>query len=553
MSKKSRPHRGAPASKPGSSQATGSPAPRREGPEETEADAIVRRVLGDLWKAVAAGEPLQAEIESSTCMEIPRVLGVRDVAEEEQFRATVLVDGARRRRNPDGAALLRLLMAMGTATTKRAASRALAELTGEGVYPPEWVTEIGKAAPGRAWRRYDVFGDDEAIAVTFTYGEAEHGILVQVDLAGIPVAIAAGVSSNVDRLIEAISGGIGEEGGLGEFDRSETISMADARQHIAGPLDRMDREPGRDLSNSTLAFLPLVRSRVRRLPAEGATPVTAVTAADRAAAVDDFMKSPQAAEAAAAGGLGKSDAAAGGLGKSDAAAGGLGKSDTAADEESMRFWGEVLTGYSGRRPGLPPDQAGPRTLAHILLGHVPNTFVLSSAQRDALEPAVTAWVRWSAERRDLGEAATAVLMERLPQVLGRFGQAYDDPDAVAIRGYASGLAASDADVAWLSDQVGRRMFALPLPEEHGPLDLTDPADRRRLVAGEFGECTPPSPMTSEEFIEAAYRVVEDIWRDGDSPAYQAASRMFAEGVARHDIIHRLAGTPAPTIGSSVIR
>jgi hypothetical protein len=29
--------------------------------------------------------------------------------------------------------------------------------------------------------------------------------------------------------------------------------------------------------------------------------------------------------------------------------------------------------------------------------------------------------------------------------------------------------------------------------------------------------------------------------------------MFAEGVARHDIIHRLAGTPAPTIGSSVVR
>jgi hypothetical protein len=60
-------------------------------------------------------------------------------------------------------------------------------------------------------------------------------------------------------------------------------------------------------------------------------------------------------------------------------------------------------------------------------------------------------------------------------------------------------------------------------------------------------------MTSEEFVEAAYRVIEDMWRDGDSPAYQTASRMFAEGVARHDIIHRLAGTPAPTIGSSVIR
>jgi hypothetical protein len=554
MSKKTRSRRSAQSSQRGASPSGARPSgasqavpgrARREqaAPDQTEADAIVRRVLGDLWKAVAAGEPLQAEIESSTCMEIPRVLGVRDVAEEEQFRATVLVEGARRRRNPDGAALLRLLMAMGTAATKRAASRALAEMTGEGVYPPEWVTEIGKAAPGRAWRRYDVFGDDEAVAVTFTYGEAEHGILVQVDLAGIPVAIAAGVSSRADRLIEAITGGIGEEGGLGEFDRSETISLADARRRIAGPLDRMDRDPAGELSNSTLAFLPLVRSRVRRLPAEGAEPVPEFTAADRAAAVDEFLKSPQAAEAVA-------DAVAGGPGQSDAVAGGPGQSDA---EDSIRFWAEVLTGYSGRRPGEAPDQVGPRKLAHILLGHVPNTFVLSPGQRDHLEPAVTAWVRWSADRRELGEAATAVLMERVPQVLSRFGQAYDDPDAVAIRGYASGLAASDADVAWLSDQVGRRMFALPLPEQHGPLDLADPADRHRLVAEEFGPCTPPSPMTSEEFIEAAYRVVEDLWRDEESPAYQAARRMFDDGVARHDIIHRLAGTPAPTIGSSIVR
>ena len=114
------------------------------------------------------------------------------------------------------------------------------------------------------------------------------------------------------------------------------------------------------------------------------------TAADRAAAVDEFMKSPQAAEA------------------------------VAADEESTRFWAEVLTGYSGRVPGEPPAQVGPRKLAHILLGHVPNTFVLSPAQRGHLEPAVTAWVRWSADHRDLGEAGTEVLMEQAPRVLSRF-------------------------------------------------------------------------------------------------------------------------------------
>ena len=519
MSKKNKARR-RPASHAGASQVRASQARAAAGQEgdisQSEADAIVQQVLTSLWEGVASGDPLRAELETATCMAFPYVLGQRDPADIESFIDTVLVRGALRRRNPDGAALLRLLMTLGTAQTRRAASRALAELTGEGIYPPEWVTEIGKATPGQAWRRYDVFGDDEAIAVTFSYGEAEHGIVVQVDLAGIPVATAIGVSSDAAKLIEAISGN------NEEFDRSEQISLAEAYGRMLRPLDRAGREDSPKLSPSSIAYLPVARSRARRLP-DGAERGTVFTAADRAAAVEEFMKSPQAAEA------------------------------VAADEESTRFWAEVLTGYSGRIPGEPPGQVGPRKLAHILLGHVPNTFVLSPAQRGHLEPAVTAWVRWSADRRELGEAGTAVLLEQVPRVLSRFGEAYDDPDAAAMRGYASGLATSAADVSWLSDGVGRRMFALPLPDKHGPLDLADPADRRRLVQEEFGECTPPSGMTSEEFVEAAYRVIEELWRDEDNPAYQAASRLFADGLARHDVIHRLAGTPAPTVGSSVIR
>ena len=97
------------------------------------------------------------------------------------------------------------------------------------------------------------------------------------------------------------------------------------------------------------------------------------------------------------------------------------------------------------------------------------------------------------------------------------------------------------------------MFALPIPPRHAPLDLADPADRRRLVEAEFSACTPPTGMTSEEFVEAAYRMVEQLWRDEDNPTYQAAKRMFADGISRHDLIHQLAGTPAPTMGSSIIR
>ena len=91
---------------------------------------ILGRVLAKLWTAIEAGEPLRAELETITCMAIPYVAGQREPESIETFMSAVLVDGAARQRSPDGAALLRLLMALGTAKTKRAASRALAELTG---------------------------------------------------------------------------------------------------------------------------------------------------------------------------------------------------------------------------------------------------------------------------------------------------------------------------------------------------------------------------------------------------------------------------------------
>ena len=268
MSKKTKPRRGNPAGQAAASKAaskapasTASASTASSGSGRTEADAFVERVMSSLWAGIASGDPLQAELETATCMAIPRVAGQLDPDESEKFISTVLVDGAVRRRTPDGAALLRLLMALGTQDTKRAASKALAELTGAGIYPPDWVTGIGKVTPGQAWRRYDVFGDDEAIAVTFGYGEAEHGIVVQVDLTGIPIATAIGVSSNAARLIEAINGD------NEEFDRSEQISLVEARRRLLGPLDRIDYDPNQDLAADTLAYLPIARTRVRRLPA----------------------------------------------------------------------------------------------------------------------------------------------------------------------------------------------------------------------------------------------------------------------------------------------
>src|SRR5580692_8891296 len=369
---------------------------------------LVERMMGSLWRAVAAGDPLRAELEAATCMALPRV-GRLAPDDAQAFINKVLVDEAVRQPSAEGAAVLRLLMSLGSPATKRSASRGLARLTG-----------AGKAVPDRAWRRYDVFGDDEAIAVTFRYGEAEHGIVGQIDLTGIPVAIAVGVAANAASLVEAMHR---EDD---PFDRTEEISLAKARRRLEAPLARGDEEADQAVSVDTVAYLPVVRSRVRRLPAEAAAALPVFTAADRAAAVDDFLKSPLAADV------------------------------IAADEDATRFWAEVLVGYSSRLPGEAPGQVGPRKIAHLLLGHVPNTFSLSASQRQHLEPVVTAWTRWSAEHRGLDEAATARLAESLPEVFGRFGAAYDDPEAVTARSYLADLAVGDADVSGLASHVARR-------------------------------------------------------------------------------------------------
>ena len=172
----------------------------------------------------------------------------------------------------------------------------------------------------------------------------------------------------------------------------------------------------------------------------------------------------------------------------------------AADEESTRFWAQVLTGYSSRIDGEARAQVGPRKLAHLLLGHVATTFELSPAQRQHLQPAVTAWVRWSAGSRDLSEAATAHLLGALPEAFSRFDNAYANRDCAMMRGYIADLAAPDADVSWLLRNMGRRLFALPLPERHDGHahgGVGSPAERRALVEAEFGGCTPPTGLTSD--------------------------------------------------------
>jgi hypothetical protein len=255
-----------------------------------------------------------------------------------------------------------------------------------------------------------------------------------------------------------------------------------------------------------------VRAYLRRLPEDDDEQPATYSAAMRASAVEDFLASPEAADA------------------------------EGTDAGALRFWAQALTGYSGRVPGEPPAQVGPRKLG-ALLGHVAHTFTLAPGQQAALRPAVTAWVTWSAARQGLPDDATAQLLASLPKALDGFAASYNDPRAAVSRAYLRDVAAPDAEVTELAAVVTRRSLAVPFPEIDSAgrpeADVTDASARAALVAAEFASCQLDAGETREALIGEATRVVEELW-SGEPPAtWDAARRLAAEGRSRHDAIHAL--------------
>jgi hypothetical protein len=468
---------------------------------------LLEALLDELWASIAAGDVLDAEFQTSAFVAMPELMD--GSPEQTEALADALIDAASN--HPSGtdgseaAAFCRLLMSLGRGPVKRAASQALADFTEDDIYPPSWVTSIGKPTPVRAWRKHDVFDERDVIVVTFGYDSAEHALLVGIDRAELPTVGLVAMGDNADRMLKVL------QDEAEPHERFTEITLAEARRRIEGPLSRAGAHSDFQLDDSSLLFVPLARSRVRRLPSDDPGQAVAYTAADRAAAVEEFLGSPEAGDA--------------------------------GDPESARFWATVLTGYSSRIPGEPPARVGPHKLAAMLLVHVASTFTLTDAQQLGMQAAVTAWTRWAAGRQGLDEAAADLVMTRLPQLLDEFPDAYDHPVSAACRSYLRDVATWDVDLPWLADQLARREFAAPLPGDRDPgvdgIDATDARGRAEIAVAEFAECGGGGADTIK-LLTAVPRVVEELWHDNPTTVWEKAKLLLAEGHDRHDVIHRLA-------------
>jgi hypothetical protein len=451
-------------------------------------------MLDDLFGALAAGDVLQAEIEAARCWSVPYRLGI-----DEDNAAGIFIGMAKQGRRPEDAALLRLITLTGSASVKSQARAALGELTAAGVYPASWVAEVGKAEPVRASRVYDVYGDREEIRVTFRYASGEHTLIAGVVLAGLP---------RVSRL--RLTDGEPAPSDLGPHEQAEELSLADVRAHVESAL--REAEDAGWLDGESSAVLPIVRSRLRRLPASEPESAPPLTGEDRAALVREFLASEHAKQA------------------------------VAADEASTRFWAEILTGWTSLSRSRPPLQAGPYTLRIVLNDHAPYTYPVTAEQREHMEQAVTAWARWSAARRGLDEEH---MLDMLPATISSSAFLYATEDAAERRAYLDDVATSDADIAELFAVYDARAIAMPPSEERedddlAALDAADPEDRARYLAADFADCKPPGDLPYEEFLGVVRQVAEELW--GGEPAStreRALALLHEDELDRHEIMHAL--------------
>ena len=414
------------------------------------------------------------------------------------------------------AALLRAIVAVGSPAQRKAASLGLAEVTSLGFYPPDsWAGVIGRAVPGRAWRRYDVFGDGEAIAVTFGYGSSEHAVLVRVDLTRRSVVTEVAIETDPSLLPELI------EDDSDPLYRWEPLDLTAARVKLESALARPAGDPSVPLTEDSRAALAVVRARLRRLPRSTPGNGSAVApaddgaraVADRQAAVAAFLRSPAAA--------------------------------AAGDREVVRFWAEVISGYGALVRRASPTLVGPMRLARILLMYVPSMFELTAEQRQAMPAAAGAWAGWAAEREGLEGDALVAVDEGLAEISRRFDAVYNRPENRGQRGYVADVSATTEDGAVLASTLARRAIAVPHvgtrtgANVHPIVDVTDSAQRRAVVSEEFGDCDPPDDVAAVEFVATAVEVSEQLWHDDPPQLWQSAQPLIAAGVPEHEIMHEL--------------
>jgi hypothetical protein len=454
---------------------------------------------------LAVRSPLDAELIVS------EILGSwygrrADEGDVEEVIGEALVDHAARAGTPAALALLTGMAYLGTTRQAAKSERAALELMDRGVARPGWADRVGMVAAAECYASRDVYGDQDSVICTFTYGgEERHALVILVDHNMGGMVRDAWVSSQVDRLLEHCR----VEGRENSLMRFEPLAPNTTRALLEAALavthDAVD-PPVNETFGSYHAF---VRARVRALPPGGRRPVPLPYGRDRRATLAArFLASDEAEELSDRG---------------------------AASRCADRIIDYGCTYDLGR-----PKRVSPIKCEMFLLDWLPRKVVLSPDEKEAMPHVLAAWVRWAGKLTELPEEGIRATLDAVWDATGKFAEAYHDPTTFGLERDLVDRLLPDGDL----EALPRRAFALPflsgqhrLSGRHGTVDLStlnpaDEVDRRLLIQFEH-------PGAPADHLAAHERLTVRLW-NGDPPQlWETAQAMLDVGFERHEILHRL--------------
>lgn len=398
----------------------------------------------------------------------------------------------------------------------------------DGVARPGWADRVGMVEPEACYVSRDVYGDQDSVICTYTYGGTErHALVILVDRnkagavqpstgpftpaahAGRPPTSGmvrdAWVSSQVEKLLDHCR----REGRDNPLMRFEQLDSRDTKALLQSALDLTNTTDDPPVSENFGSYHAFVRARVDILPPGGRLPQPPVYGRDRRATIAArFLASDEAEEL----------------------------SDLSAASRCV----DRIIDYGCTHDFGRPLRVSPIKCEMFLLDWLPRKVLLSPSEQEAVPHVLAAWVRWAGRRTGLPEEGIRATLDALWDATAKFAEAYRDPSAFGLDRELVDRLLPDGDL----EALPRRAFALPFLSgthrhsgRHGfinlsKLDPADPDDRRVILEFEH-------PGGDEDHLDAHVRLTERLW-DGDPPQlWDTAQSLLDVGYERHEILHKL--------------
>jgi hypothetical protein len=408
---------------------------RSRGPSRSPEAALARataEILAGVRGAVvglAAGDALDAELVASGLLSIFHADEPEDEEPAKELGTAVLRKLAARP-DADAFALLLATAALASPPFDGVAREALETARAAGIPEPGWAPSIGRPALVDAWTSADELEDQANLALVFAYdGRPPHVLVAMTDANFGGLIRMAFIAENPAKVRQEWT----DASGL----PVRPIAEQDLADQLARGIEQFDRYLDPPVDDEGRRLMPLIRARLRLLPAPRPVEVPETPEEARDELAREFAASPEAAALAAA------------------------ELDRAED---IAHW---FIDFACDHGAGDPLRWSPIAVELLLADWLPRKAILDPGEVTVLPAVLRAFVRFAARRKHLAEPVFAETLETVDGFGAEFADAMADDELagpakqIAVRMHGDGVDLADeaAVAAWIeryNREVDRR-------------------------------------------------------------------------------------------------